>query len=548
MTAELSPERWRKDFNLLKNGVEIDILVVGGGVVGAGVALDAATRGLKVVLVEARDFAAGTSSNSSKLIHGGLRYLKTADFKLVLEALRERGTLLELAPHLVRPLPFLFVLRHRVIERAYVTLGIGIYDLMARIGRTKRQLPRLRQLSRQRASKLAPGLDRDSFIGAVEYHDAQVDDSRFVLDLVRSAVSSGAIALNEVMLTDVKRDGSRVISVQLKDAQTGELLEIQPRSIVLATGVWSERTMALFGSEEEVAIQPSKGVHLVLANQAINSQRALIVPTAKSVLFILPWDGHWIVGTTDTAWEFGIDDVTASSEDIDYLLRQLNTVLSTPVTLEQVEGIYVGLRPLIAALDKETTKLSREHAIGRMAENAISVSGGKFTTYRIMAQAAVDAVVENFTSEVGPSRTDQIALFGARGFEQIWDGRVALANKADLSIEKIEQMIGRYGVAVNEVLEILEKNPVFGRSLQSAPSCLQAEIVHSVTHEGARHIDDLLRRRFHIAIEERDRGIAASHEVAPTMASLLGWTDEKMQDEIELFRQSVEHALAAEHR
>lgn len=548
MVAELSPDRWTADFERLKNGAEIDLLVVGGGVVGSGVALDAVTRGLNVVLVEARDFAAGTSGGSSKLIHGGLRYLKTADFKLVHEALSERGLLLELAPHLVRPLPFLYLLRRRFFERAYVTLGVGIYDLMSRIGRTKHQLPRLRQLSRRNTRELVPGLDADAFIGAVEYHDAQVDDSRFVLDLIRSAVSSGAIALNNVMLTNIVREGQTITRAQLKCTQSGELFEVRPRAIVLATGVWSERTMALFGGDEEVIIQPSKGVHLVLGNEAIDSKRALIVPTANSVLFVLPWDGHWIVGTTDTEWKFGIDDVTASSEDIEYLLGQLNSILVSPITLEDIEGVFVGLRPLIAAAKKDTTKLSREHAIGHLAKNAIAISGGKFTTYRVMAKDAVDAVLEAFAGNAGASRTDQISLFGARGFQQLWDSRASLTTRTGLPTEKIEQMLGRYGVAIEEVLDILEKNPELGGPLQCAPSYLQAEIVHAVSHEGARHIEDVLRRRCHIGIEEPDRGIAASLEVAPTMASLLRWTQEEMHNEIEQYRRSVAHALLAESR
>ena len=548
MVAELSPDRWRADLERLKNGTEIDLLVVGGGVVGAGVAFDAATRGLNVVLVEARDFAAGTSSGSSKLIHGGLRYLKTADFKLVREALRERGLLLELAPHLVRPLPFLYLLRRRVFERAYVTLGISIYDLMSRFGRTKRRLPRLRQLSHRRTRELVPGLGTNAFIGSVEYHDAQVDDSRFVLDLIRSAISSGAIALNNVMLTDIVREGSKVTRAQLRCTRDGELFEVKPRAIVLATGVWSERTMALFGSDEEVSIKPSKGVHLVLDKSKIDSQRALIVPTSKSVLFVLPWDGHWIVGTTDTEWKFGIDDVTASSEDIDYLLNQLNSILASRVTREDVEGVYVGLRPLIAAAQKDTTKLSREHAIGHLAKNAVAVSGGKFTTYRVMAKDAVDAVLEGFDGETIASRTDLIPLFGARGYRQLWETRASLAVKTGLSVEKIEQMFGRYGVAIEEVLDLLEKNPELGQPLLSAPSYLRAEIVHSVSHEGACHIDDVLRRRFHVGVEASDRGMAASLEVAPMIAPLLRWTEEEVHNEIEQYRQLVEHALIAERQ
>ncbi len=548
MVAELSPERWRRDLDRVRDGAEIDLLVVGGGVVGAGIALDAATRGLRVVLVEARDFAAGTSSGSSKLIHGGLRYLKTADFKLVWEALRERGILLELAPHLVHPLPFLYLLRRRVLERIYVALGIGVYDLMSRIGGTKHQLPRLRNLSRRGTRRLVPGLAANSFIGAVEYHDAQVDDSRFVVDLVRTAVSSGAIALNNVMLTHIERESSRVASAQLECTESGERFAVRPRAIVLATGVWSERTMALFASDEEVMIQPSKGVHLVFDRDRIDSQRALILPTSKSVLFVLPWDGHWIVGTTDTKWEFGIDEVTAGAEDVSYLLACANSILASPLTVDDVKGVFVGLRPLIAAGVNDTTKLSREHAIARLAANAVAVSGGKFTTYRVMAREAVDAVLDSFDRDPGASRTDKIALLGARGYQQLWDGRAQLAADTGLSPEKIEQMLGRYGVAIIEVLDLLEADPRLALPLNSDPEYLRAEIAHSVTHEGARHVDDVLSRRFHMAIEEQDRGVASAIEIAPLIAPLLHWTDEQLREETERYLHLVDRALSAERR
>ena len=319
----LSPGRRGDDIATLTSG-ELDVLVVGGGVVGAGTALDAVSRGLSTGLVEAQDWASGTSSRSSKLVHGGLRYLQMLDFGLVREALRERGLLLGLAPHLVRPLPTLYPLRRRVIERAYVGAGIALYDALAYSGHAGRRLPLHRHLSRRRALQLAPGLRRDSLVGAVRYYDAQVDDARYVAELVRTAAGLGAAPVSRMAVSGFLRHDGRVRGVELHDCETGARYSARARVTVLATGVWTEETEALAGNDRFTRVRPSKGSHLLVPKEAIASSVALILRTERSVLFVLPWGEHWLVGTTDTDWPHQRARPMATAGDVDYLLGELN--------------------------------------------------------------------------------------------------------------------------------------------------------------------------------------------------------------------------------
>lgn len=327
---------------------ELDILVVGGGVVGTGTALDAATRGLTVGIVEARDWAAGTSSRSSKLIHGGLRYLEMLDFALVREALKERGLLLDrLAPHLVKPVPFLYPLQHRGWERFYAGSGVALYDAMSVSSGRARGLPHHRHLTRKHALRIAPALRKDALVGALQYYDAQVDDARLVLMLVRTAASYGAHVANGARVTEFLREGERVVGARVQDVESGGEYEIRARQVVNATGVWTDDTQGLINERGLFHVRASKGVHLVVPKDRIHSNTGLILRTEKSVLFVIPWGRHWIVGTTDTDWELDKAHPAASSADIDYVLEHVNAVLAVPLTRDDVEGVYAGLRPLL---------------------------------------------------------------------------------------------------------------------------------------------------------------------------------------------------------
>ncbi|MHB8296075.1 MAG: glycerol-3-phosphate dehydrogenase/oxidase, partial [Acidimicrobiales bacterium] len=383
--GQLGPAQRREAMARLSDEM-FDIVVVGGGITGTGAALDAATRGLNVALIEARDFAAGTSSRSSKLIHGGLRYLEMLDFGLVREALAERHLLLtRIAPHLVRPVPFLYPLRHPVWERLYVGAGLALYDVMG----GKQVVPRHRHLTRSQALALAPGLRRDALIGAVQYYDAQTDDARYTLAVARTAARHGAVVARSVRATGFLRAGTRVTGVRAVDQETGQELEVAARQVLNATGVWTDETQGMGEIRGRLHVRASKGVHLVVPRDRIACDTGLILRTDKSVLFVIPWEHHWIIGTTDTDWELGKAHPAANRTDIEYLLDHVNTILSTPITHQDVEGVYAGLRPLLYGEPESTSQLSRRHAVSEPVPGLVTVAGGKFTTYRVMAKDAV---------------------------------------------------------------------------------------------------------------------------------------------------------------
>lgn len=403
---------------------ELDVLVVGGGVVGAGTALDAATRGLETALVESRDWACGTSSRSSKLVHGGLRYLEMLDFALVREALKERGLLLErIAPHLVKPVPFLYPLQHRAWERLYAGSGVALYDAMSISSGHGRGLPAHRHLSRRRALQVAPCLKKDALVGALQYYDAQMDDARYVATLVRTAAKYGAQVANRARVVGFLREGERVVGARVHDLEQGGEFEVRARQVVNATGVWTDETQALIGERGQFHVRASKGIHLVVPKDRIHSTTGLILRTEKSVLFVIPWGRHWIVGTTDTDWDLDKAHPAASSADIDYLLEHVNEVLAVPLTRDDVEGVYAGLRPLLAGESDATSKLSREHTVAHPVPGLVVVAGGKYTTYRVMAKDAVDEAVHGLDRRVGPCVTEEIPLVGAVGYKALWNAR-----------------------------------------------------------------------------------------------------------------------------
>ncbi|HEY8044401.1 MAG TPA: glycerol-3-phosphate dehydrogenase/oxidase [Streptosporangiaceae bacterium] len=520
---------------------ELDILVVGGGVVGAGSALDAVTRGLTTAIVEARDWASGTSSRSSKLIHGGLRYLEMLDFGLVREALTERGLLLDrIAPHLIRPVPFLYPLTHRVWERAYVGAGVLLYDTMAYTSGTAHGLKRHRHLTRRRALHEAPCLRKSSFTGAIQYWDAQVDDARHTMTVVRTAAGFGALAANRVQVTGFLRQGERVTGASLVDVETGENFEVRAKQLINATGVWTDDTQALADTRGQFHVRASKGIHLVVPRDRLQSTTGIILRTEKSVLFVIPWGRHWIIGTTDTDWSLDKSHPSASSSDIDYLLEHVNSVLTSPLTREDVEGVYAGLRPLLTGESDSTSKLSREHVVGHPVPGLVVVAGGKYTTYRVMAADAVDEAARSMDARVPDSCTDQIPLTGAEGYRALWNQRRALAVSAGVHVARVEHMLNRYGSNVHDLLAMLREDPTLAEPLPGADDYLRVEALYAVTHEGARHLDDVLARRTRISIEAWDRGAAAADPVARAMAKELDWDEEQTVREIEYYRTRVQ--------
>ncbi|KUL23455.1 glycerol-3-phosphate dehydrogenase/oxidase [Actinoplanes awajinensis] len=534
----------------MANGEELDVLVVGAGVVGAGSALDAATRGLSVGLLEARDFASGTSSRSSKLIHGGLRYLEMLDFALVREALKERGLLIQrLAPHLVRPVSFLYPLQHRAWERLYIGAGIALYDALALTGSFGAGLPRHRHLSRTEALRAFPSLRPESLVGAIRYSDAQVDDARHTMFLVRTAAAYGAKVAARTEVIGFLREGRRVVGVRARDAETGAELEIRARTVINATGVWTGDSQALLtGEPNQFRITASKGIHIVVPRERIAGNTGMILRTEKSVLFVIPWERHWIIGTTDTEWTLDKGHPAASRADVDYLLDEVNQTLATPLTHDDVQGVYAGLRPLLSAQSDTTAKLSREHAVGTPVPGMVVVAGGKYTTYRVMAKDAVDAAVKELHSRVPASCTEQIPLLGANGYRAAWNRRALLARMSGLPVARIEHLLQRYGTLTEELLDLVSEDPSLGEPLEGAADYLRAEAVYAVTHEGARHLEDVLTRRTRISIETADRGVAAARTTARLISGPLGWGADDIEREISLYEARVVAELAAQEQ
>ena len=528
----------------------LDVLVVGGGVVGTGAALDAVSRGLTVGLLEQRDLASGTSSRSSKLVHGGLRYLEMFDFGLVREALEERGLLLtRLAPHLVRPVPFLYPL-HRTVQRPYVGAGLALYDVLAMAGKYEMGLPKHKHLFRKQVARIAPDLRTDDLSGAVRYYDCQVDDARLVVTLARTAAHHGTLVATRTRVTGFLRDGARVVGVRATDLETGTDLEVRARTVLNATGVWTDDVERLLGGTPSLDVEASKGIHLVVPRDRIRSECGFITKTEKSVLFVIPWGRHWIIGTTDTAWDLDLAHPAASRTDIEYLLGHVNTMLKVPLDHTDVEGVYAGLRPLLAGKpgrgvgsggegEVATSKVSREHTVVSPAPGLVLIAGGKLTTYRVMARDAVDLAVRGWP-EVAPSHTERVPLLGADGFLTRTNQRVSLSRRSGLEVGRIDHLLGRYGGLVDEILALVAARPELGVPLPGAEDYLSAEIVYAVTHEGARHLDDVLARRTRISIETFDRGTVAVTAAADLMATELGWDRARRDDEVDHYLRRVE--------
>lgn len=544
--SRLGPDRRQQALRRMA-GETFDIVVVGGGVTGCGVALDAATRGLSVALVEMRDYASGTSSRSGKLIHGGLRYLEQLNFSLVREALRERALMLRhLCPHLVKPVKFIYPLEHRVWERPYVGAGVALYDTLG----GARAVPHHRHLSRRRALRVAPALRADSLAGAITFYDAQVDDARHTMTLARTAASYGAVVASATKAVGFVREGERVSGVRVRDAESGAEFPIRGRHVVSATGVWTGDTQNMPGGQGRYQVRASKGVHIMVPRDRIRSDAAVLVRAEDSVLFIRPWGRHWLIGTTDTGWDLDLDHPTANRRDVDYLLRNVNRVLGSPLGRTDVEGVFAGLRPLLSGDADTTSRLSREHAVDSPAPGLTMVTGGKYTTYRIMAADAVDVAAQDLAADrrVPPSCTDDIPLIGAEGYQAVWNSRHRLAGQAPLPVTQVERLLGRYGSVVHDLLALIRERPALAEPVPGAEDYLLAEAHYAVTHEGALHLGDVLTRRLHISIETPDRGIRAAESVAPLMGELLGWDAGTVAAEVGHYRSQVEAELAAQRQ
>lgn len=518
---------------------EFDVLVIGGGINGVGIALDAASRGLSVALVESRDFASGTSSKSSKLIHGGLRYLEQYDFKLVREALNERELMVStLSPHLVKPVSFLYPLQEKLKERTYVGAGMALYDALRGF---KRALPWHKHLSQKHISEIAPSLRLDVITGGYQYFDAQVDDARHTMSIARTAAKYGAIITTRTSCKELIMNGKKVTGSIIEDEETGSTIKVRSKTTIMAAGVWTDPLYEQFGLKPGYAVRMSKGAHIVVPGNAIKSETGVIIKTEISVLFIIPWGDKWIVGTTDTDYDESREEPLATSDDVTYILNQANRVLEPKLRREQVIGVFAGLRPLVSTdPDSPTTKLSREHVVDSPAHGFVSIAGGKYTTYRVMSEDAVNEAINHMRKIVPDSVTETLAIIGAEGYSVLMNQIPRLAQKYEIHESSVEHLLNRYGSLIDEVLEPARSDAeLFQEVIPNLPY-LKAEILYAVTHEGARSIDDVFSRRTRIAFEAPDQGLSVIDNVADLIAPHLGWSVTQKKASIQEYRAIVE--------
>ena len=541
--SQLNPEQRQSAITAL-GSESFDVLVIGGGVNGVGAALDAASRGLKVALIESQDIAAGTSSRSSKLIHGGLRYLEQYDFKLVREALHERELLVStLCPHLVKPVGFLFPLTEKFKERTYVGAGLALYDALRGF---QRGMPWHKHLSQKQINEIAPSLRPDIIMGAIKYFDAQVDDARHTLSVARTAARHGAVIATRVSAESLIRNGKRVVGVNARDLVSGERIAIKATVTVMCAGVWSDELHANFDLKAGYNVTMSKGVHIVLPGSAIKSDAGIILKTPVSVLFIIPWADKWIVGTTDTPYTGDRAEPFANREDVQYIVDQANRVLTPQIKIDEIIGVYAGLRPLVANnKGSATTKLSREHTVDRPAPGFVSIAGGKYTTYRIMGRDVIDLAVNELRKLSPESVTEKLPLIGADGYFALVQQIEPIADESGLDSQTVTHLLNRYGSLISEILDLIKADPSLAKKVDANLPYLKAEIYYAVSHEGARTVDDVISRRTRIAFEAHNQGLDLADAIAEIIAPVLGWSAKERRASVAAYELLVERELAA---
>lgn len=510
-----------------------DLLIVGGGIVGAGAFLDAAARGLKVALVEQDDIAAGTSSRSSRLIHGGLRYLRQLDVRLVREALHERARLLQLAPHLVRLETFLFPLYGPpVATRAFYSTGMTMYDVLG----SALSGGRHQGLSRDETLAYAPNLRTDGLRGGLLYHDAMEDDARYTLAVVRTAIARGggaAVAATRVRASAPRRDGDRIAGATCTDTLTGTTVDVRAASVLDATGVWGALPDRPFGPGS-MSVLPARGSHLVIERSRIPAQGGMTLQVPGRIAFLVPWPRHWVIGTTDRPYHGPVDRVGASDEEVDELLGTLNGALDLTITRDDLVGTYAGLRPLVAPSSAASSvRVSREHRVAVEAPGLVRVSGGKYTTYRVMARDAVDAVLGS-GARLRPSTTAELPILGAAPRPELDAMASRLVRDAGIELEAAASLVDRHGTVAPDVLARGRELDLL-RPLVAGFPYLEAEVAWAVEHELALSLDDLLARRLRLVHELRDRGEAIAPRVARIAGGLLGWSARRQSSEVRAY-------------
>lgn len=521
-----------------------DVVVVGAGATGAGAALDAVGRGLSVVLIEAGDLAAGTSSRSGKTLHGGLRYLEQLNFRLVNAALHERNLMLtKLAPFLAIPEPFTYPLTHHW-ERLYIGAGVALYDAMTLTGKG---VPHHRHFSKKGVLAEAPALDPDKVVGGIRYYDVRIDDARHTMMLTRTAAQLGAHVITRARVVDVLKDGDRVRGVTIEDALTGARHEIAARVVVNATGVWAAELQKMAG-RQTFRVQPAKGVHVVVRKSALDSRTGILARAEDSVIIIRKLGDYWLLGTTDTPYHGELGAPRTEPAEIDYLLRNINKYLRRKITREDILGTFAGLRPLLAPVADDphaTSALSRDHSVLPGPDGLVTIVGGKYTTYRAMAADAIDATAAALGRTIAPSASEELPVIGSAGWVATRNRGTRIAADFGIDATVVDRLVHRYGALTDEVLSPAREDRRWAEPVAGAPGYLAAEYRYAVTHEGALTLQDVLARRTHVSVETPDGGAEAAPAVAEILAAHLGWDAEERSAAVKEYREWIRAERAA---
>ncbi len=507
---------------------ELDVLVVGMGATGAGVALDAASRGLRVAVLDKGDLASGTSSKSSKLVHGGLRYLENYEFGLVREGVVERQLLMKLAPHLVRPMDFLYPVWPDTAKRRLLGLGLTTYDVFAmaslagRGGTTRRH----QKVSAEEAAELAPALEHSGLAYSYLYGDCATDDARLVLAVVRAARRHGALAITHAEVTGLTTTEGRVSGASVLDHVSGSTVEVRARFVVNATGVWVDRLQGLEEPGREAVVQPSKGVHLVVPRERLPLLDASILLPSKQgdgrSMFAIPWGRQTILGTTDTPYDGRLDELSLTQDDLDYVLAAGNAVFKNDLVEADVLGAWAGVRPLIRqAGSSSMSDISRRHTLVEGSGGLLTITGGKLTTYRRMAKDVVDRIVER-DGRKARCRTDEIPISGTRPVPELVAETTESAAFLGLSAEVAASLVRQCGETAAHVLSLVAAEPSLGELLSPNAPHIAAEVVHAARSEGASTVDDVFSRRMRLSLRARDAALPSALLAARLLARETG--------------------------
>lgn len=536
---------------------KFDVAVIGGGIVGAGIAQNAASRGLSVILIDKGDFSSGTSSKTTKLIHGGLRYLEQFQFRLTRELCQERGLLEQLAPHLVKDLEFILpITKDNQFFGLKAQTGLTLYDLIAW---KKQKVKRHRRLNQKEVVGAAPSLAGNKIAGGLQFHDCITDDSRLVFEVLKSAENLGAVLVNYVVAQNFEFDGNRINALACRDRVSGQEFKIDAKSFINATGVWSDGLMEKIDQDWKQHVRPAKGVHIMLPSSSFDTSSALLLPTDDGrYVFVVPWQRALLVGTTDTAYEGSLDNPLAGEEEIQYLLAAINQYGREDRKLKRSDVIasWAGLRPLVNELSataekpKNTSTLSREHNLFEGKGGIIGMIGGKLTNYRILAEQAVNRALakldHKLVESLNPSSTDSIMLGG-------WDDKddylttsaeiSARARRCSIEPATIDHLIASYGKDALKVIELVEGDSYLNKRVCPDFPPIMAEVVYNVKYEMAQSLEDILYRRMRLGLIHQGQCLTAAPKVARCVQAVLGWDETRTDAELKALTNSLEEHL-----